>query len=155
MLFKEPEKAFSSVHWLMVSEVTIKDLMGSEVLPVSENLLFRALIAWGEAQVATASSNPSTTPLRSKIDSALKLIRFQNIKSEDFANICLQLPPNTLTEKEKCSILISQTLKSPCYLPPEFSQGLARNTSNLVTIKDPHKSRLDIPLLAQMLWHQK
>lgn len=124
----DPVVAFNSKHWLEVSEATVKDLLGAEIFPVSEIMIIMALEKWGEVQVETDHGpNSSEINLRSKIDSALPLIRFHRLTCKEFANACLWLQPIiTLTDREKSSILISLTLQSPSLMPPNFSQCLTR-----------------------------
>jgi hypothetical protein len=120
--------AFGSPHWLNVSEGTVKVVLNSDLVGVSEPELLCALIKWGQEQFFRAKgSAPDDVQLRAKIDPFLKLLRFASMDVQEFG--AFSKTCKVLTDKEMLMIMRSIALGCEEDLPEEFSTcSISRTT---------------------------
>ncbi|CAB3381594.1 Hypothetical predicted protein [Cloeon dipterum] len=100
--------------WPSTPAAIVLEIFSEKTLNVScEEELFRALIQWGDA-------NLNECNLRTKIDSALKQIRFLLMNPDLF--VLLQRE-NIFSPEERANIYLSIANQDPTRLPPGFSRS--------------------------------
>jgi BTB And C-terminal Kelch len=99
-------QAFKSDTWLTVPASVVQEILKMDKLNATEKEVVVALLRWGNAQVTADGDDPATGgKLREKLDTSLNLIRYSQLTSKDFSDLCQGELGQVLTGEEKFQIL--------------------------------------------------